>query len=297
MQRVFVVTLAVNIILAAAKLVVGIIYGSAAVVSDSVHTLSDVATTLIAMVGLKLSKAPADKGHNYGHEKIEAVFSTLLAVILFATAALLLYNSLVGIINGVSAADFNILLVIVTAASILSKEAMYRYTIYYARKHDSLSMKADAWHHRSDAVSSIAVLIGICGALIFEAAYFEQIAAIIVSLLIAKVAVEIYLSSINKLIDKAADFETVKKMSEIICRIPGVVRIDSLKTRLSTYKIYVDIEIAVDGALSLYKAHEIAQDVHDILEHKYTEFNIKHINVHVNPHEDINTGESINVPK
>ena len=90
-----------------------------------------------------------------------------------------------------SAADFNILLVIVTAASILSKEAMYRYTIYYARKHDSLSMKADAWHHRSDAVS-IAVLIGICGALIFEAAYFEQIAAIIVSLLIAKVAVDLF---------------------------------------------------------------------------------------------------------
>lgn len=297
MQKVFAVTLIANVVLAAAKLIAGILYFSSAVVSDAVHTLSDVAATLIAMLGLKLSKAPADKGHNYGHEKIEAVFSTLLAVILFATAALLLYNSLVAIFSGGGGAKFNILLIIVTGASILVKEAMYRYTIYYADKYSSLSLKADAWHHRSDAVSSIAVIIGIGGTLIFGAAYFEEIAAIIVSVLIAKVAVEIYLNSINKLIDKAADYQDVKKMSEIICSIPGVVRIDSLKTRLSTYKIYVDIEIAADGSLSLYKAHEIAQDVHDILENKYTEFNIKHINVHVNPHQDFYTGEDINVPK
>lgn len=288
MQKVAVVTLIINIVFAAAKLIAGLIFKSTAVISDSVHTISDVSTTIIVLMGLKISKAPADKSHNYGHEKIEAVFSTLLAVILFLTAAFLLYNSISSLIKGVFVTEFNILLLIVTAASILSQELMYRYTMHYANKYGSQSLKADAWHHRSDSVSSIAVLIGLGGAFLFEIDFLEQIAAIIVSLLIAKVAVSIYLSSINKLIDKAADYETVKKMSEIVCSIPGVVRIDSLKTRLSTYKIYVDLEIAVDGGITLYKAHEIAQDVHDILENRYTEFNIKHINVHVNPLVDNN---------
>lgn len=286
MQRVSFISILFNIILAAAKLVAGILYKSAAVISDAVHTLSDIVTTLIVMIGIKISNAPADKNHNYGHEKIEAVFSTLLAVILFITGAILGIEAATKLINGASPLVISPLLLIVTLLSILSKEIMYHYTMHAAKKHNSQSLKADAWHHRSDSVSSIAVLIGVGISMIFPSAVFaEQIAAIVVSLLIIKVAVEIYLNSIDKLIDKAADFETVKKMSEVICKIPGVVRIDSLKTRLSTYKIYVDIEIAADGSLPLYKAHEIAQEVHDELENKYTEFNIKHINVHVNPCE------------
>ena len=285
MQHTSVITLILNIILALSKLFVGLLYKSTAVISDSVHTISDCATTVLVMIGIKIARFPPDKNHNYGHEKIEAVFSTFLAVILFIVGVTLLYHSTKALFDKVSTTIYNPLLIVVTAASILFKEFMYHYTNYYAKKYNSQALKADAWHHRSDSISSIAVLLGVGVAMVFPSAYFvEQIAAIFVSLMIMKVSVDIYLSSIDKLIDKAADFKTVKKMSEIVCKIPGVKRIDSLKTRLSTYKIYVDIEIAVDGDLSLFKAHEIAQEVHDVLEHKYTEFNIKHINVHVNPY-------------
>lgn len=284
MQRTSLYTLLLNIFLAAATLIIGLLFKSSAVVSDSVHTLSDVITTVIVMIGIKISHAPADKNHNYGHEKIEAVFSTILAVILFITGIMLMVNAINGLINGSTPMIFSPLLIIITLIGIFSKELMFHYTMFYAKKYNSQSLRADAWHHRSDSISSIAVLIGVGIALLFpQLAYLEQAATIIVALLIAKVAFDIYINSIDKLIDKAADYETVKKMSEIVCKIPGVERIDNLKTRLSTYKIYVDIEIAVNGNLSVIKAHEIAQNVHDILENKYTEFNIKHINVHVNP--------------
>lgn len=286
MQRVSFLSIIFNIILSAAKLFAGLIYKSTAVVSDAVHTLSDSITTVIVVIGIKISRAPADKNHNYGHEKIEAVFSTLLAIILFFTGLILAIDAISKLVSGSAPVIMSPILLIVTGASIVCKEIMYRYTIRAAKKHNSEALKADAWHHRSDSFSSLGVLLGVGIAMIFpEAAFTEQIAAIIVSLLIIKVAAEIYISSIDKLIDKAADFETVKKISEVVCKVPGVIRIDSLKTRLSTYKIYVDIDICADGNLSLCKAHAIAQEVHDELENKYTEFNIKHINVHVNPCE------------
>jgi cation diffusion facilitator family transporter len=287
MLRISAISILLNAVLSAAKLVTGLLYNSGAVLSDAAHSLSDAATTVLVMIGLKISAAPADKNHNYGHEKIEAVFSTLLAVILFVVAVFLCIDSVSVMLSGERAAELNAALLIVTGASIAVKELLYRYTMKFAKKYGSQSLKADAWHHRSDAASSVAVLIGLGTAMLFPGLFFmEQVAAAVVSLLIAKVAVQIYLEAINKLIDRAADPETVAKMSEVICAVPGVARIDSLKTRLSTYKIYVDIEIAADGRLSLYKAHDIAQQVHDLVELKYTEFNIKHINVHVNPDEN-----------
>jgi cation diffusion facilitator family transporter len=282
-QRVSRITLTFNVFLGAAKLAVGLIFRSMAVVSDSVHTFSDVFATIIVMIGIKLSSALPDKHHNYGHEKIEAVFATLLAVILFLTGAFLLYNSISSIINR-SVAIYSPLLIAVTVLGIVSKEFMFHYTMHYAKKYRSQSLKAEAWHHRSDALSSVAVLVGVGGALLFPSLYFlEPLSAIAVSVLICKVAVQIYLEAIDKLVDKAADPETVRKISEIVLAIPGVRRIDGLKTRQSTFMIYVDLEIAADGKLSLDDAHSIAQEVHDVLEHKYIELDIKHINVHVNP--------------
>jgi len=282
-QRVSQITLIFNVLLGAATLAVGIIFKSTAVMSDSVHTFSDVFSTIIVMIGIKLSSALPDKHHNYGHEKIKAVFATLLAVILFLTGAFLLYSAVISIIEK-TVAIYSPLLFVVTVMGIVSKEIMFHYTMHYAKKHRSQSLKADAWHHRSDALSSVAVLAGIGGALLFPSLYFlEPLSAIAVSALICQVAVKIYLEAIDKLVDKAADPETVKRISEIVLAIPGVKRIDSLKTRQSTYMIYVDLEIAADGKLPLDEAHSIAQEVHDVLEHKYTELEIKHINVHVNP--------------
>lgn len=282
-RRVSMINLGFNVFLAAATLSVGLIFKSTAVVSDSVHTFSDILSTMIVMIGIKLSSAQPDKHHNYGHEKIEAVFSTLLAMLLFSTGAFLLYGAVNSIIYRTTVI-YSPLLIAVTVLGIVSKEVMFHFTMHYAKKYGSQSLKADAWHHRSDAFSSVAVLIGVGGAMLSPSLYFlEPIAAIAVSVLIGKVAVQIYLEAIDKLIDKAADYETVKRISEIALAVPGVTRIDSIKTRQSTYKIYVDLEIAADGRLTLDEAHAIAQEVHDVLEHKYTEFNIKHINVHVNP--------------
>ncbi len=255
-------------------------------ISDAVHSSSDVLSTLIVLVGARIAVKNEDKDHNYGHDKFESIASIMLAMLLFATALGLGYTGIKDIISA-SKGDDNyvkptLLALIAAIVSIVVKEGMYWYTIFYAKKLDSQALKADAWHHRSDAFSSIAGFVGILGAML-GVYVLEGIATVLIALLIVKVSYDIVKVVIRQLTDHAAPEELVSKIYKTINEDGDVKNIDLLKTRISGSIIYVEAEIAVDSALNIIEAHAIAQRVHDKIEETFEE--VKHIVIHVNPYE------------
>jgi len=254
-------------------------------VSDAIHSASDVFSTVIVIIGFVVSRRKSDFEHQYGHERMECVSAMLLAVILAATGAGIGYNGMLKIFSQdygtLQQPEFIALLAAII--SILTKEAMYWYTVFAARKINSGSLKADAWHHRSDALSSVGSLIGIAGAMC-GVKVLDPAASVVISVFIIKAAYDITKDAIDKMIDKSCDKETVAKMSTIVTEQEGVKRLDLIRTRLFGNKIYVDIEISADENLSLRESHEISKNVHDAIE---TEFPlVKHCMVHVNPFFD-----------
>lgn len=280
--RVSFVTIVGNVVLAVFKLLAGIIASSSAMVSDAVHSFSDVFSTIIVIIGVKISSRESDASHRYGHERMECMASMGLATVLFATSLGIGYSGLTKIISSdySSLATPGLLALIAAIVSIAIKELMYHYTMHAAKKINSSSLKADAWHHRSDALSSVASLIGIGGAMM-GVKILDPIVSIIICLVIVKAAFDILKESIDKLVDKSCDEETIKKMEETVLSIDGVLDLDDIKTRLFSNKIYVDIEICADGDLTLWDAHEIAENVHDKIEEDFKD--VKHCMVHVNP--------------
>ena len=277
--RISKVTIISNIALSIVKIFAGFLGRSTAMVADGVHTLSDVISTLAVMFGLKMSRKPEDESHPYGHEKIEPVIAKLLASILILTAIGIGYSGVKTIMLGSFSKPGNIA-IIAALVSIVVKEWMYRYTVGGARKIESAALMADAWHHRSDALSSIGTLIGITGAK-FGFRILDPIAGLVVCILIVKVAVNIYLQAVNQLIDSSADDETVEDIRKHIVETVGVLSLDDLKTRVHANKIFVDIEIGVNSEMSVRESHDIAEQVHDNVEENCK--SIKHCTVHVNP--------------
>ena len=272
-------TITCDAILSLGKILAGFFGRSSAMLADGVHTLSDVVSTAVVMFGLKMSKKPEDEDHPYGHEKIEPVVAKLLASMLVITALGIGYNGFKSIVTG-NFSEPGMIAIIAAVISIVTKELMYRYTVTGAKKIESSALLASAWHHRSDAFSSVGTLIGITGARLGYM-ILDPIAALVVCILIVRVAIEIYLGAIKQLIDTSADNETVEEIRGQIMETTGVMTLDDLKTRVHANKIYVDIEIGVDARLSVRESHEIAERVHDNVE-EYCD-KIKHCTVHVNP--------------
>lgn len=278
-------TLIANVVLSVVKIIAGFVAQSSAMIADGFHTVSDVISTVAVMVGVKFSEKEADEGHPYGHERIESVVTVLLALMLSFTGVGIAVTGIKTIINQ----DFTTpgtLALVAAILSILVKELMYRYTVKAAEKINSTALKADAWHHRSDAFSSIGTLFGIAGAMIgFK--ILDPLAGIVVSILIIKVGVEILMQGLNQLIDRAADDDTINTIKNTIINIKGVIGIDDIKTRLHGSKLYVDVEIAVDGEITVKEGHSIAENVHNKIENTLPD--VKHCMVHVNPYK--NKGE------
>lgn len=271
-----------NVILSIVKFLAGIFGKSQAMISDSVHSMSDVLSTFVVMIGIKLSNKCDDEEHQYGHERLECVASIILACMLFITGILIGYQGIESIIHRKGIATPTLFALIIAIISILTKEGMYWYTRKYAKALNSNALMADAWHHRSDSLSSIGSLIGIAGSMLgFK--ILDSIASIIICLFILKVAIDIFRDSINKMIDRACNKEVIDNYKKIIKKVKGVKRIDLIKSRLFGNKIYLDVEISVDGNLKLVDAHKISEIVHDKLE-AYDK-NIKHCMIHVNPYE------------
>lgn len=280
--RVSFTTMAGNIFLTLLKLFAGFFSRSSAMISDAVHSASDVFSTVIVLIGVKISNKTSDDGHQYGHERFECVAAILLSVMLVITGFLIGFSGIKSVISGRENITVpHSLALFVAVFSVISKEAMFRYTKTAAKKINSGALMADAWHHRSDALSSIGSFVGILGAKI-GFPFLDPLASVVICIFIIKVAVEIFIDAIEKMTDRSADRETILKIRELVQKENGVIAIDDLKTRKFGDKIYIDLEISADGAMSLTDAHEIAERVHDDIEAFFP--NVKHCMVHINPY-------------
>ena len=271
-----------NAALSAFKLFAGVAGRSSAMVSDAAHSLSDVLATLIALVGVLLSKRAADDDHPYGHERFESVAALLLGLILLATGGLIGKVGLEALLSGNDARRGSPGLIALVAAvvSIAVKEAMYWYTRRCALRLNSAAFMADAWHHRSDALSSIGSLIGIAGARMGYPA-LDPAAGVAICLVIVAVALRTTRDALGQLLDTSCGRSYDRELADFIAAQEGVVRVDLLRTRRFGNRVYVDLEIAVDGDTSLRKAHSVAERVHLRVEQRFS--GVKHIMIHVNP--------------
>ena len=272
-----------NVLLAGFKLFAGIIGRSGAMVSDAVHSLSDVFATFIAYFGVLLSKRPEDEEHPYGHERFESVASLLLGLILAGTGLGIGYTGLRKLFVHEELEIPTLLPLIAAVVSILAKEGMYRYTMHYAGKLNSSAFKADAWHHRSDAFSSVGSFIGIGLAKIGLPA-MDPVASLVICVFILKVAFDISRDALAKMLDTSCGEDFEQDVRRFVEEQPGVEHIDLLHTRQFGNKIYIELEIAVKRESSLVDAHDIAERVHTGLEDRYP--NVKHVMIHVNPGEE-----------
>ena len=281
--RVSAVSIVVNTALSLGKLLVGIMARSGAMVSDAVHSASDVLSSFIVIIGVKLSRRAADREHPYGHERFECVAAIILAILLALTGILIGWQAVDAIRAGNEGQHVPGLAALIAAAvSIVVKEIMYWYTRHYARLIDSAALMASAWDHRSDALSSVGALIGIAGARLGYP-IMEPIASLVICAFILKAALDIFRDATEKMVDRACDSETEQRLADCVLEQPEIQGIDSLQTREFGNRIYVDLEIRLDGSMSLYDAHAVAEAVHDRIEREFP--SVKHIMVHVNPGE------------
>lgn len=273
-----------NVILSSFKLYAGLAGRSGAMVSDAVHSLSDVFATFIAFLGVKLSRRSADENHPYGHERLECVASLILGVILLGTGAGIGLSGLKSIFSG----DNDALAVpgtvalIAAVVSIAVKESMYWYTRHYAKLLNSAAFMADAWHHRSDAFSSVGALIGIAGAML-GFPVLDCVASVVICLFILKVSCDILKDALAKMLDTSCGEDFEKRLAAYIAGQEDVYCVDTLHSRMFGNKVYVDLEIQVDGSKPLREAHEVAERIHDRVEKDFPD--IKHIMIHLNPAE------------
>lgn len=281
-RKMSLISLIGNTVLSGFKLFAGVIGNSGAMISDAIHSFSDVLTTLIAWIGVKVSKKAADEAHPYGHERMECVASLLLGLVLMATG---LGVGRVGVDNIIAnnyetLAIPKLIALAASVVSILGKEAMFWYTRYYAKLINSSAFMADAWHHRSDAISSIGSFIGIAGTML-GFPVMDSVASVVICLFILKVAYDILRDALMKMLDTSCSEAYENQLTHYIAEKEDVRSVDLLHSRMFGNKVFIDLEISVDGDKSLRDAHAVAELVHEDVELNFPE--IKHIMIHVNP--------------
>ncbi len=271
-----------NLVLSVGKLVAGFVANSAAMISDGIHSASDVLSTLVVMAGVRYANKASDKEHQYGHERMECIAAIILAVMLTLVACAIGYSGVEKVLN---AKQEELLIpgqmaLWAAVISIIVKEAMYWYTRNAAVKINSGALMADAWHHRSDALSSIGSFVGILGA---RMGYpiLDPVASIIICLMILHASYEVFTDAVNKMVDRSCDEKTTQELCALVLKVPGVEHLDSITTRIFGNRIYVDVEISVNDHLTLLEAHKIAELTHAAIEANFPL--VKHCMVHVNP--------------
>ena len=275
-------TIIVNVLLSAFKLFAGIFANSAAMIADAMHSITDLISTLVVMVGIKAASKAPDKGHPYGHERFESVATLILAALITSVGVLIGWSGIDSIISG----DFRyleipgMLALIAAVVSLVVKEGMFWYVRAAAKKTNSDALMADAWHSRADGLSSIGSFIGIGGAML-GFPIFDSLAAIVISLFILKTAFSIARDALGRMTDSSCDDETVEKIRQTVLSHDQVKKIDLLRTRKFGSRVYVDLEISVDAEMSLRAAHDVAENVHSAIEERHAQ--VKHCMVHVNP--------------
>ena len=279
--RVSNVSILANVLLSAVKLAAGLLARSGAMVSDAVHSLSDVFSTVVVIIGVRLAEKPEDREHPYGHERLESVAAIVLSVVLLITGVFIGYGGVQKMTGDTAALETPGVLALAAALlSIAVKEAMFRYTRAAARRIDSEALMADAWHHRSDALSSVGALLGIAGARLGYP-ILDPLASVVICVFIAKAAFDIFREAVDKMMDRSCDETFENQILACALRHEKVRRVDLLRTREFGSRVYIEMEIAVDGDLPLRAAHAVAESVHNDIEASFPR--VKHIMIHVNP--------------
>lgn len=271
-----------NVFLSAFKFIAGIMGNSSAMVSDAVHSLSDVFATFIAFLGVRFGRREADASHPYGHERIESLAAIVLGLILLVTGVGIGWVGLEKILAGnyESLPIPGMIALVAAIVSIAVKEGMFWYTRHWARVIRSSAFEADAWHHRSDAMSSIGALVGVGGSMLGYPV-LDPIASVVICLFILKQGISIIYDALKKMLDTSCGEQFEKEVRQLVDAENQVERIDMLRTRMFGDKVYIDMEIAIDGSMQLTDAHAIAERVHDDIEHAFPK--VKHVMIHVNP--------------
>lgn len=280
--RVTIVGAVVNLLLALLKVLIGVIGHSHALLVDGIHSFSDLVTDAMVIWAAKHGNQQPDDDHPYGHARIETAFAAVLGAILIAVGIGIIIDAMDKLTSGDIVTPQGITLW-VALASILANEALYHYTLVYAKRLNSPILKANAWHHRSDAVSSIVVLIGIAGS-IMGVPYLDSAAAVIVSMMIVKIGWDIAKESIEQLVDKGLDPAKVTSISRHIDEIPGVSQMHMLRTRQMGADALLDVHIEVSPQLSVSEGHRISDEVSKQLTHEFPD--IAQVLVHIDPEND-----------
>lgn len=278
-MRVSVISIVANVVLSVFKLLAGVLANSGAMISDAIRSASDVFSTFIVIAGVKISAKAPDKEHPYGHERMECIAAIVLAVILALTGAGIGYSGIQKIMEPSELEVPGLLAMVAAVISIAVKEWQYWFTRAAAKKINSGALMADAWHHRSDALSSVGALVGIAGARM-GFPVLDPVASVVICLFILKAAYEVFKDAVDKLVDKACDDDVVKTIDEIVAA-QGKANLDVVRTRMFASRIYVEMEISVDKDMLIAEAHRISREIRDAVEARVPE--VKHCLVHVNP--------------
>jgi cation diffusion facilitator family transporter len=276
----------VNFILLLFKFVAGVVGHSSAMIADAVHSLSDFATDVIVMVFVRISGKPQDAGHEYGHGKFETLATAIIGILLFITGLGIMFNgsfSIYRYMTGETLPEPGILALIAAIISIIFKETLFHYTILKGRKLNSKAVIANAWHHRSDAFSSIATAIGIGGSIFFgvNMRILDPIAAIIVSFLILRSAIFIIQPAIDELLEKSLPKDIEKEIIDTIMSVDGVSAPHHLRTRRIGNNYAIEVHVRMPGEMSLFEVHTTATEIERRLHDKYGAGT--HIGIHMEP--------------
>ena len=248
-----------NVLLAVLKLTVGFLYSSIALISDGVHSLSDVITSVIGYAGIKISSKPPDKSHPFGHSRFEPLVAFLIGEALVIVAYEIGRDAVYRIIHGGSI-EVNSIMLAVTVVSILAKEFMFRYSVHVGKRLNSQILVADAYHHRSDALSSVAVLIGL-GAQRLGFQYGDSLAGLVVALFLLKVSLDIILENVGYLTGQAPPFEICEEIKNRALGVPNVLGVHDLRAHYVGSRLHVELHIEVPPELTLREAHDISEEV------------------------------------
>ena len=284
--RVTFVGFVVNLVLSVLKLAAGIVGRSGAMVADAVHSLSDFVTDIIVIVFVRISSKPEDEGHDYGHGKYETLATAIIGLILLFVGFGILWNGATSIWDfwqGGELKEPGMLALWAALASILFKELLYQYTVLKGRRLNSQAVVANAWHHRSDALSSIGTAVGIGGAILLGEQWLvlDPLAAVVVSLFIMKVAIQLLVPCVEELLEKSLPAEVEEKIKQEILAFPGVTSPHHLRTRRIGSSYAIEVHIRMDGQITLEEAHHTATAIENRLK---SEFGSRtYINIHVEP--------------
>ena len=279
---------AVNLLLLVFKFVAGIVGHSSAMIADATHSLSDFVTDIVVLVFVKISNKPQDKSHDYGHGKYETLALTIIGIALMAVAIGIIVKGAMKIAawaNGDVLEAPGRLAFWAAIVSIVLKEAVFRYSIVKAKKLNSKAVEANAWHHRSDALSSIGTAVGIGGAIFFGQQWtiLDPIASVVVGAFIVKVAFDLLKNGIGDLMEQSLPDKVEDEILQMVAALPGITEPHDLRTRRIGNHYAIELHILMDGDISLKEAHDKASEVEDILRQRYGEET--HVVVHVEPKE------------